>query len=281
MIALANPIGDFPLNDDWVYGLAVKSILELGEFRLPSPASSNLFAQAYWGALFCLPFGFSFTALRLSTLTLGLLGIWAMFGTLRELGVGRRFALFAAALVAGNPLYFALANTFMTDVPFFAVAAGSLYFLVRWSVRMDGRDALLGLLLSMIAILIRQAGIVIAMGFAIAYVVKRGVGLRTIAVATIPVLIGIGLHFGFQAWLSHADRTPFLAEPPILATAAGVLSNALRVPVRLFTFVAYSGCFRCPCSPWCACDCGKVRTLRGDVRCSPSSSLRSPCPWPR
>ncbi len=118
MIALANPIGDFPLNDDWVYGLAVKSILEQGEFRMPSPASTDLFPQAYWGALFCLPFGFSFTALRVSTLVLGLVGILATYGIVRQLGAGARFALLAAALVAGNPLYFALANTFMTDVPF-------------------------------------------------------------------------------------------------------------------------------------------------------------------
>ena len=59
MVIVVNPLGNFPLNDDWVYGLAVKSILEKGDFRLPSPAHANLFFQAFWGALFCLPFGFS------------------------------------------------------------------------------------------------------------------------------------------------------------------------------------------------------------------------------
>jgi hypothetical protein len=68
MSALVNPVGDFPLNDDWTYALAVKSILQIGRFALPSSATTNTFAQAYWGALFCLPFGFSFTALRFSTL---------------------------------------------------------------------------------------------------------------------------------------------------------------------------------------------------------------------
>lgn len=246
MAALANPIGDFPLNDDWVYGLSVKAILEHGGFRLPSPASSNLISQAYWGALFCLPFGFSFTALRVSTLVLGLVGVWATFGILRELGARSRIALFAAALVAGNPLYFALANTFMTDVPFFAVSAASLFFLVRWTFHLNTRDVLLGLLLSMLAILIRQAGIVILLAFAIAYVVKRGPRFRTIAVAIIPLLIGALLHFGFQAWLHQSGRTPAVGEPPLLATVAGNLNLAFRIPLRLFVFFAYTAMFSLP-----------------------------------
>jgi len=246
MVVLAKPIGDFPLNDDWVYGLAVRSIVEHGEFRLPSPADTNLFAQAYWGALFCLPFGFSFTALRLSTLVLGLIGVWATFGTARELGVGRSIALLAAALVASNPIYFALANTFMTDVPFFAVAAASLYFLARWTFRLDPRDALIGLLLSMIAILIRQAGIVIPTGFAIAYVIKRGPSAKTILVAAIPVLIGVALHFGFQAWLHETGRTPGAGPTSLLETVADNLRVRLRIPVRIFALCAYAGLFSLP-----------------------------------
>jgi hypothetical protein len=65
IVAVINPMGEFALNDDWVYALAVRSILDSGRFALPSPGSANVIAQAYWGALFCLPFGFSFTALEL------------------------------------------------------------------------------------------------------------------------------------------------------------------------------------------------------------------------
>ena len=54
MSALVDSIGDFPLNDDWVYALGVKSILQTGRFELPGlvPSGPNVFAQAYWGALF-------------------------------------------------------------------------------------------------------------------------------------------------------------------------------------------------------------------------------------
>ena len=33
MILLANPIGDFPLNDDWAYAYSVQHLLQHGELR--------------------------------------------------------------------------------------------------------------------------------------------------------------------------------------------------------------------------------------------------------
>jgi len=64
------PAGNTPFNDDWAYAFAARSIAETGQFRLTGFSAPNLIAQAYWGALFCLPFGFSFTALHASTLAL-------------------------------------------------------------------------------------------------------------------------------------------------------------------------------------------------------------------
>jgi hypothetical protein len=246
MTALVHPFGDFPLNDDWVYGLAVRSILEHGEFRMPSPASANLYAQAYWGALFCLPFGFSFTALRISTLMLGFVGVALTFALARQLGATRPLALAAAALVAVNPLYFALSNTFMTDVPFFAVSAASLYCLVRWAHDADRRSPWPGLVLALVAILIRQAGIILPLGFAFAYLRVRGVRWTSLAIALLPVLAGAVVHFAFQAWLQQTGRTPAAGEPPLLDSVFGNLLAGPRVPLRVFIFFAYAGLFALP-----------------------------------
>src|SRR4029078_13384805 len=75
MVLLVNPVREFPLNDDWSYSLAVQSLIKSGHLTLSVFTSMPLIAQVLWGALFCLPFGFSFTALRTSTITLGFLGI--------------------------------------------------------------------------------------------------------------------------------------------------------------------------------------------------------------
>src|SRR3990172_4055803 len=108
MALLVRPSGDFPLNDDWMYGWTVRSLVTEGTLRILPVTSPTLLAQALWGALFCLPFGFSFTALRISTLTLGLAGVLAVYLILREAGFGRRGATLGAMTVAVNPIYFVL-----------------------------------------------------------------------------------------------------------------------------------------------------------------------------
>lgn len=206
MIAAANPIGDFPLNDDWVYGLVVRSLLETGHYHFPSSASANLGPQAYWGALFCVPFGFSFTALRFSTLTLGLVGSIGQFYLVKELGETRRTAMLGALVLIVNPLYFGLANSFMTDVPFTSTVIISLYFFVRGFKRDSVASLGVGLLFAFAAILIRQLGLVVLIGFSAAYVLKFGARPTKLLTALLVPFAGAVLHFGYQEWLVSSGR---------------------------------------------------------------------------
>ena len=80
-----NPIGDFPLNDDWSMGIAVKNLLDLGRVKLSGWTSMSLIAQIFGGYLFCLPFGFSFTALRIFTLLFSFIGIFSTYKLIYEL----------------------------------------------------------------------------------------------------------------------------------------------------------------------------------------------------
>jgi dolichyl-phosphate-mannose--protein O-mannosyl transferase len=75
------------------------------------------------GGLFCLPDGFSYTALRLSTLLMGVAGAAAMAGCARACGLGRATAALAACLAFANPLYLNLSLTVMTDIHAFAWSA--------------------------------------------------------------------------------------------------------------------------------------------------------------
>jgi hypothetical protein len=49
--------------DDWSYARAVQSLIQNGRLELTGFTSMPLIAHVFWGALFCFPFGFSFTAL--------------------------------------------------------------------------------------------------------------------------------------------------------------------------------------------------------------------------
>src|SRR5262245_31806689 len=121
VVFVVNPIGDFPLNDDWAYGSAVRTLVEPGDLRLSYWSATNLFVPVVWGALFCSPLGFSFTALRLSSLVLGLVGVLATYGLLREARAPAGLALLGALVLAFSPIYFSLSFTFMSDVPFAAI----------------------------------------------------------------------------------------------------------------------------------------------------------------
>ena len=76
-VALIDPRGELALNDDWAYVLPVQMLFERGALQLTFFQGMTLVGQLAWGALFCVPFGFSLTALRLSTLVLGVLSYLA------------------------------------------------------------------------------------------------------------------------------------------------------------------------------------------------------------
>ena len=128
---LVSPTGNFPLNDDWVYAKSVQDILETGRYS-GHPYSDALFVlQAYWGALFCAVFGFSFTVLRISTLVTLLIAAWGASLSAKAAGIDRNKSLLLGIVFLVNPIIMNLGYTFMTDVPFLALANLALFFFIR------------------------------------------------------------------------------------------------------------------------------------------------------
>jgi hypothetical protein len=224
---VANPIGEFPLNDDWSYGQTVYYLVKEGRLRFSGWLSVPLITQVLWGALFCLPFGFSFTALRLSTLSLGLIGIFAVYGLLREARIRQAIAFLGALVVATNPLYFELSNTFMTDVPFFAFAMLSLLFLIRGLRRENTIEILIGLSLASGATFIREIGMVILLSFGISYVTKNGMSKKSLLMAVLPALLILGALKGYEMWLQST-----IGLPSLYYLRKYQLLDSLKAPIR-------------------------------------------------
>src|SRR5215211_4760662 len=74
IVIFINPIREMPTGDDWAYALTVRHLVETGEYRLHDWSAANMPTQVYWGAMLSNVFGFSFSILRMSTLSLFLLG---------------------------------------------------------------------------------------------------------------------------------------------------------------------------------------------------------------
>src|SRR5918912_1123720 len=66
-----------PLIDDWTYTWSVRHFLQTGALRMLEWSAHYPLAQILWGALLSRLLGFSFAALRLSTLLLAWAGLLA------------------------------------------------------------------------------------------------------------------------------------------------------------------------------------------------------------
>ena len=245
-LIVTSPLDNYPVIDDWVYAISVKSIVETGRFALPMPASANFIAQAYWGALFCLPFGVSFTALRVSTFVMGGIGVVAFYLLFRELRAERRVAIAGALTLAVNPFYLQLSASFMTDVPFTAMSAVSLWLYVRGANRDRLATLVGGYVCALVCIMIRQFGIALLVGFAAAHLVRKGFGLRAWTVAIGPILLGLALHVSYERWLVATNRIPVVPAPLGGLLPADVANYFWRVKYYAVASLPYIGLFTAP-----------------------------------
>lgn len=158
---LLHLFADVPLHDDWTYAWSVENFLKTGNLEVLDWSIHYPFAQILWAALFCLPFGFSFSALRVSTVMLAWLGALALYGTLRELGRARSESLIATLVLIANPVFFLLSFSFMTDVPFVSVANIAFFFIVRAFSRRKPLELWFGCAFGVVAFFIRQIAIAI------------------------------------------------------------------------------------------------------------------------
>ena len=248
-LCLVNPLGNFPLNDDWSFGTAVKHLLEKGEFRPTGWTSMPLISQTLWGALFCLPAGFSFTALRFSTLFMSLGGVLAVYLLVRQAHPSRPMALLIALSVAFNPLYFALANTFMTDSFFTALMVMSA-ICFRSNLRTGSdMDLLGGTSLALAATLCRQLGVAVPLAYGICVVCRDGLRGKVVLRAMAPVGVCALALVALQHWLRVSGRLPALysvQNDNLLSYFTDPIGLAIGLPTRCLTALLYLGWFSLP-----------------------------------
>jgi Dolichyl-phosphate-mannose-protein mannosyltransferase len=158
---LIRPFANLPFHDDWTYAWSVEHLLKTGELRVLDWSAHYPFLQILWGTLFCLPYGFSFSALRASTVVLAWLGGLALYGTLREFGRTRMESLLATSVLVMNPAVFVLTFSFMTDVPFVSLSNISFFFITRGLRRRHSLELWAGCAFAACAFFVRQIAIAI------------------------------------------------------------------------------------------------------------------------
>lgn len=210
VVAAAWPIvgawRDAPWIDDWVYAWSVEHLIATGELAVLPYSAIYPLGQVLWAAPFAWLAGFSFVALRASTVVLAVLGVWAVAETVTELGGSRRASLLASVALLAHPVYFAMSFSFMTEVPFVALSSLALAGYVRAVVRDDVRATWLAGACAIWAFLVRPIGIVVPLAAMLVLLTVASRRRRGHAVATVAALVTMGaLQLLMPRWLGPLD----------------------------------------------------------------------------
>jgi len=205
---LVNPVGEFPLNDDWSYTLSLQNWYHTRHYHLLGWTSMPLVSQLAWGLMFCKAFGFSFTVLRYSTVVLGLVGGIGAYFLAREFTGNKGIAFLAALILLLNPIYLNLSNTFMTDVPFTSFLILSLLFFVK-GLRQDKMVYIIqAFFFVLVATFVRQLGLLAACAFSFALVMKEQFSRRSLIFSAIAVALPVGIYLFYNHWLKTQHDIP-------------------------------------------------------------------------
>jgi hypothetical protein len=128
-VALPPALENFPVNDDWAFAKAFRGLVEGRGLNYQGWASMPLWGQFVWAWPWTLALGLSHVTLRISTIVLSWLGLWAFYDLLDQQGVPRRIAALTTLALAWTPYMMLLSGSFMTDVPSlsFCLIALALY----------------------------------------------------------------------------------------------------------------------------------------------------------
>ncbi|MGD9871939.1 MAG: glycosyltransferase family 39 protein [Thauera sp.] len=249
-IALTGPNGNFPLNDDWSFGLTAKALFETGRFQPIGWAAMPQLTNAVWGALFLHLGEFSFTLLRFSTLTVSLIGLWAIYLTLKQLQSDSTTATIATLAIAFSPIYYSLSFTFMTDVPFTALIAISSLFYIKTLLSFSWKNYLLATTFTLAAMLSRQLAIAVPLGFMAAFIVNRETNLKNALISTLPFALSLISYFLFRNWLLSANLLPPLFDSSnmkLLKALAAPQESLKAFAANLYVALMYFGLFFSAC----------------------------------
>jgi hypothetical protein len=229
LFLIVNPIGEFPLNDDWAFSKNVFYLVEYGIFKFSDWPAMTLIVQTLYGAFFCSIFGFSFTVLRFSTIFIGFLGIIFTYFLISELTNKKMMATIGTILVAINPLFFSLSATFMTDVHFYTFEVLSFLFFFKYMKSNQVKFLVIATLLSIGSTLIRQIGILIPLSFVITYVYRKDHNLKGLVIAGSPFVLTFISLILYNTWfdLSQGAR-------PEYGTFGAIFQKFKDIPNLLF-----------------------------------------------
>ncbi|WP_430814758.1 hypothetical protein [Carboxylicivirga sp. RSCT41] len=239
-------LSDFPLNDDWVHAISVKHLIDTGEFTLIDYCGSTIITQVLWGVIFCSA-GFSFSALRLSVVVLGFIGLWTIKEIGEKLHLSVKYTGVIVLTLFSNPLYYTLSGTFMTDIPFLVVSLLVVFFFIKAVKNESVWNFIFVCIFSILATLIRQIGLLLPLVLLAAFCVRKPFNLKLLIYSIASVVVVFLLLEVYLFYLKTNDILPsyFSGSEVIINNllSGQIIKNLIKVFVY---FSLYVGLFSLP-----------------------------------
>lgn len=264
LIFIVNPLGNFPLNDDWRYAYPVMSWLENGYISMSDDFAPTILLQVIWAYLFSLPFGeFSFTTLRFSVLVIAFFGIGCFYRLILELTASVKVAIFGAIILLLNPLYFNLSFSFMTDVPFLFSCLATVLAVYFYFKTQKRKYLILIILGSVASFLIRQPGILFLPVLGLLMLWKK-IDKSSILFFVSMLLLSVATYLSFDIFLKPIMNIEKAYVPVTQLFYDYFLENPLSFVLEIFKklvkTIIYIGFFSLPILPFVF---GKIKTVGG------------------
>lgn len=136
------PVVNMGFVDDWSYIKSAQVFARTGHLVYNGWATAMLGWQIPWGALFIKLFGFSFMAVKLSTLPLAVATLLLFHAVLIRFEITPRNAVIGTLTLGLSPLFLPLSASFMTDIPGLFVIVLCLYLCQRALAAKSDRAAI-------------------------------------------------------------------------------------------------------------------------------------------
>ncbi len=247
---IVHPLGEFCLYDDWSFSYSLKHFIKTGKIHFSDWTSMPLITQILWGSLFTLFDGFSYTALRISTIVGGFIGIYGTYFFFLEITKDSNRTFLFSLIFLIQAVFLNFMYSFNTDVPFYTLVIWASYFFVKFLNEEKNTHYFVALIILISSILLRDIGIALAMGFAISYIFRNGINIRNLVIALIPVFLGFSAILLWKNYLISIDGLPALyndgRERMFRVFEIGIVHSILSLAKNSLWFAAYFGVFLSP-----------------------------------
>jgi hypothetical protein len=235
------PVAEMGFVDDWSYVKTAFVFARTGHIVYNGWATAMLGWAIPWAALFIKLFGFSFTAVRLSTLPLAMASVYLLHASLLRFGITARNAVVGTLTLGLSPLFLPLAASYMTDVAGLFCILLCLYLCQRAVAAQSDRATILWLagaaLTNLAGGTVRQIAWLgtLVMVPSTAWLLRKRTGIKPVA-----FLLWTASGIGVLACIRWFERQPYAIPEKIIQgpVTGAMLGHMLAELLKTFLCLA-------------------------------------------